>query len=799
MLAHITKDKQGEEVKQSLKEHSLNTANYAKDALKGTGFESCAYLAGILHDMGKAKEEFQDYLIKGYNGEKVVRGSVNHTFAGVIYLLEKYHILSTKDDRYKCLTAEILSFAIGSHHGLFDCCDLEGNNGFEKRLSKNRDAIYYDESVKNFIDEVVSEEDISDNIDSAINEVKDFFNKLMNRYKGIENGKSSIFFMISMICRMILSAVIYADRKDTIEFTNQIKMSVNTDSIWDKQCIYFEDKISKFDLNSDINKVRNSISNQCYEFAKNPSGINIMDIPTGGGKTLCSLRYSLTHAKIYNKKRIFFIIPLLAILDQNAEVIKDYVEDEDIVLEHHSNVVNEEVKEGELDYYELLTTTYDSPIIITTMVQFLNVLFSYKTSAIGRFQAFNDSVIVIDEIQSLPKKTVLMFNMAMNFLSEFCNCSIVLSSATQPCFDEVKWKLNYSKKPNMVILNEEEKKVFDRVKIINDVTPYGLDTSDYNEYFSNIINQHSSVLVITNTKKEALEIFKLLSDRGDIDLYHLSTLMCKKHRKDVLDELNIKLTKLQNNLKQGKQIKKIVCVSTQLVEAGVDFSFEAVVRALAGLDNLAQAAGRCNRSGEYLNGGTVYLFKFKNEKLKNLPDIKMAQDATQSVLYKNDDILGEKSISDFFNRLYYEAGSGKNPILGYPFKYSKQGDELGLANLWANINEFSKEDSKYLLHQPFLTMGKVFSVFDNNTLDVIVPYGDAEIKLKQLEMLVENNPYNLSVIFELIKELKEYTIGIYDYRKEALLDNGILFYLLDEKIYYLNTRAYDNTYGLDVP
>ena len=191
---------------------------------------------------------------------------------------------------------------------------------------------------------------------------------------------------------------------------------------------------------------------------------------------MCTLRYSLAHAEKYNKKRIIFIIPLLSVLDQNVKVIKDFVPDESEVLEHHSNVVREREMNGEeLDYYEYLTDSWNYPIVVSTLVQLLNILFSHQTSAVGRMQALCDSVIVIDEVQSLPKKVTVMFNMAMNFLRQFCNATIVLSSATQPCFEELKWSLRLAKEPDLVRLNQEQLQVFKRAEIFNRIDAYGMD------------------------------------------------------------------------------------------------------------------------------------------------------------------------------------------------------------------------------------------------------------------------------------------------------------------------------------
>jgi CRISPR-associated endonuclease/helicase Cas3 len=228
---------------------------------------------------------------------------------------------------------------------------------------------------------------------------------------------------------------------------------------WQKQLDYLNDKIEKFNQSSMLNRVRSDISKQCMEFAERPCGIYRLNVPTGAGKTISSLRYALAHAKKYGKKRIVFIIPFLSVLDQNAKVIREYIADSDLIVEHHSNVIRER-KGEQLDEYEILMEHWDAPIMISTMVQLLDILFGNKTSAIGRMRALCNSVIVIDEVQSIPKKTMEMFSMALNFLSCHCNATILLSSATQPCFEKLDYALKLNDITDVVKLTKQQKEVF---------------------------------------------------------------------------------------------------------------------------------------------------------------------------------------------------------------------------------------------------------------------------------------------------------------------------------------------------
>ncbi len=793
-IAHI-RDMNGEEFTQSLKEHSKNTAIYAKSVLEKAGFADCAYLLGLLHDMGKAKQEFETYIKNSHRGEQVQRGSVNHTFAGVIYLLEKYH---SKKNPSHFLASEILSFAIGAHHGLFDCCSLDGKNGFAYRLEKDKNVIHYSESIENFFREVVDELYITELFEKTSDEIWSFYNQLQNKYKGKNEGNERIFFEMSMLCRLLLSSIIYGDRKDTIEFMSDRKKEALKFS-WKEELDFFEDKFAKMISDSPINKVRADISKQCASFAQKGDGIYNLNVPTGGGKTLCTLRYALIHAEKYRKKRIIFVIPLLSILDQNSKVIKSYIKNNDIVMEHHSNIVRERHDGNELDDYELFTVTWDSPVIVTTMVQFLNILFSHETSAIGRMQALCDSIIVIDEIQSLPKKMILMFNMAINFLKDFCHATIILSSATQPSLGKVKWPVEYDEPVDMVNLTNEQIEVFGRTEIVDKTTPAGMALAECSEFCMELLDEVTSELIICNTKRQALEIYRQIEEMDYVRVYHLSTSMCKAHRAEVLDNLTSDLKMLRENV-SSLPYKKVMCVSTQLVEAGVDFSFECVVRLMAGIDNLAQAAGRCNRNGEFGRKCKVYLVNINNkdEDLRYLSDIKKAKDSTEVVLHSGSELvlknlIGKEAVELFYSSVFVNAK--EKDELSYVVKLKDINFKKRLAYLLANKENHSDKCNSFLLRQPFLTVGKEFKVFDDETTDIIVPYKDGKKYIDELTEIA-NQPCRTYELIDIMEKLKEYTVSIYDWQKSKLDENGMLLSYIDGKMLILKEEAYSELTGI---
>lgn len=794
LLAHLT-NYHSVRKEQSLKEHCLQTASYAAGSIGSTELYHTIYLAGILHDAGKAKEEFVNYLEDAYQGKPVKRGTVNHTFAGVIWLFEKYHTeTSTQWERLSC---EIIGYAIGAHHGMFDCTDLDGKNGFLHRLQKDREELCYEETICNYFSEVVEVSSLEEHFAKAVDEIRELFESFKDIYGARAGGK--IFFQVSMVTRIVLSAVIYGDRRDTSIFMSMQKPQQKLPD-WKQMKQFFEEKISRFDSGGPLNQTRCEISSQCLKSAEKPSGIFRLNVPTGAGKTLCTLRYALAHAEKYGKKRIIFVIPLLSVLDQNAKVIRDYVPDEADVLEHHSNVIREISKGEEIDPMEFLAESWNYPIVVSTMVQLLNILFSSQTSAAGRMQALCDSVIVIDEVQSLPKKATVMFNMAMNFLQQCCHASIILSSATQPCFEELQWPLHFSQEPDLVQLNPEQLQVFKRAEIFNRIDAYGMDWEQCTKFCREQMEQHASLLVICNTKAEAKILYEKLQEYAEHenwDIFHLSTAMCQAHRMQKLQNLTENLRRVQESVQNRQPVRKQICISTQLIEAGVDLSFECVIRVLAGIDNLAQAAGRCNRSNEYGRLGNVYFINLKSENLSMLREIQSAQNSTCKVLAGWDEtkesLIGEQSARNFYRYLFEETKSETK----YPVKDC--GTTIYLTDLLSNYNGSAEnsENKSFILHQPFQTVGKKFQVFEQDTVDVVAPFELGIHLIEQMESMDERH-LDWERLKEIVQQAKKYTVSVYQWQKEKLDQAGMLYSILDGRILVLDGQAYDLELGLTI-
>lgn len=784
--AHIRKV-DGKKYIQTVEEHCHGVAEIAAELLRDIGLEKTAYLAGIIHDLGKFSENFKNYIEKAADGEKVQRGSVNHTFAGVRFLLEKH---SDKQlSGFSDIVLEILAYAVGAHHGLFDCVDDNNNNGFTKRIQK--EGIDYLNAAQEFLKICCSKQDIEDLLKQSEKECLPVFNEIEkladNADAKIQN--TQITFYIGFLARLILSAIIEADRSDTAQFMNGYseKTVKNISEIWINCIKNVEQKLSTMPLDKPINKTRAQISALCAEAGNLESGIYRLNLPTGAGKTLTSLRYALHHALKHNKKRIIFTMPLLSIIEQNAGIIHDYIGNEELILEHHSNIVETD-ENDELDKRELLVESWDVPIIITTMVQLLNTLFAGKTANIRRMQALCNSIIVIDEVQTVPDKMLSLFNLALNFLAKICNATIILCSATQPCFEKTMYPLDKSVK-DLITLTKEQETVFKRVRL---EYKGEMDCEELADFAAGILEENNSLLLVCNTKNEAAVMFNLLCSKiKDVKAFHISAGMCTAHRKETIKEMQEAL--------ENKQ-QKVLGVSTQVIEAGVDVSFARVIRLLAGMDNIVQATGRENRNREFDGLAPGYIVRLKGEFLKGLSEIEAAKNAATNLLvkYKNnpqiydDDLMSAKAVNEYYKSLYENVKSGYHDF----YIESVRDSILNLMSCNENVDSGKiPEYNKYFMHQALKTAGGLFTVFDESSIDIIVPYNRG-IEIIQEVFAVGDKDYEK--LKAVLKEAKLYTVSLFKYQKIKLEEQGALIFVSSVGVYILQDGYYDELTGLNL-
>ena len=782
-LAHIREDG----TRQTVEAHCRNTAAYAKECLKKTGMEDAAYLSGLLHDMGKCQVEFQDYL---FAAEKT-RGSVIHTFQGCRYILEHFHVDGAQ--RYEDITSELAAYAIGAHHGLFDCVDDMRNSGFEHRMTSGKDN--YDEAKNNFLKECADAKEIEKLFEKANDGLLAVYGKAGSLAAKDGGGSPGInlHFYIGMLARMLASAVIEGDRRDTAEFMSgtlglQGKSNIEADDdadrkeTWNNCLSYLENKLEEFGTDTAVKKARMSISEQCKNFADCSCGVYRLNVPTGSGKTLAALRFALAHAAIHDKQRIIYTAPLLTILDQNSEEIRSFIGNDRIVLEHYSNIIN--CEDGEdLDARELLLENWKAPVIITSMVQLLNTMFKDKTSSIRRFNALCNSVVIIDEVQTIPSKMLSMFNMAVNFLTSICGTTFVLCSATQPAFKRADYPIS-SNLDSIVPYDKKIWMTFHRTDIIdagNMVLP------DIAAFAMEKLNISNNILVICNKKAEAEYIYKVISDSG-IYCLHLSAAMCQAHRRDVLKKVEEAL------IESKKSLRKFILVATQVVEAGVDISFECVIRLSAGMDSVVQSAGRCNRHGEMGTAAPVYLINCLDEDLSLLSEIRDGKTATGELLEKyvrnpirfENSLSSDISIDSYYERLYSNMALHAQD---YALENGATLFDLLSANTKYADKDF-KYAGKYFMRQAFKTAGMSFQVFDDDSEDVIVPYGAGRLLIDELYSM-QTGAYAFPPNGWLEK-VKPYTVSVYNWQKEKI-GNGIETV---EGVFVLQENYYNAVTGL---
>ena len=754
-LAHILNPSPGdpgetEAARQTVRDHCRRTAEYAAQALAPVSLSTAGYLAGLVHDLGKYTSRFQTYLLRGEG----TRGSVNHTFAGVRLLLERYFDENAED--FSGVVCELLALAAGGHHGLFNCIDDRQQSGFRHRLTK--EDIGYQEATGNFLRLCAEEQELDRLFRGALEELTPVLEKILS----MTSEDHPFFddetaFYSGLLSRLLLSGVIEGDRQDTAEFMNRAQFPPKRDAealerLWDTCLRRVEARLDALPQVSDIDRARRSISEQCREGAARPGGVFRLNVPTGGGKTLSSLRFALAHARLHRKQRIFFASPLLSILEQNAGVIREYLSDDTLILEHHSNVVRTEETPECLDRRELLTETWNAPVILTTLVQLLNTLFSGKTSAIRRFHALCGSVIVIDEVQTVPAKLLSLFSLAVNFLAEICGTTVVLCSATQPCMERIDHPL-HTPLQDLVPYSDRLWRPFRRTEFcpvgersLEDIAQFALE------------HLETSLLVVCNKKAQAETLFHLLEDGGDFALFQLSAAMCVQHRRDTLE-------RVRASLEAGQ---RTVCVSTQVIEAGVDISFASVIRLTAGMDSVIQAAGRCNRNGEAGPGvlAPVYLIGERNEQLGRLPDIQRGKNASRELLtafQSHPDRYGRRLDSDEAVGYYYRALYRGMEDCHRDFIWRK--GEPSLLSL-LSLNGYCQEDTPYYFRQAFRLAGSRFQVFEEDSTDVIVPYGRGKSLI--CDLCGERAGRDPRYLKNLLAEARSYTVSLYRYQIDRL-------------------------------
>ena len=789
--AHIRRTRDGTVEIQTVSEHCKGTAAIASVLLQPIHFEKVGSLCGLIHDAGKYTAAFQSYITRVFQGEKLARGSVNHTFTGVRYILEEFR--DPNGCSAETLTKDILAYAVGAHHGTFDCIDENGKEGFQER--ETRQGIFYEEAVSNYLRLCCSRERLQCLFEEAENEIQLFVRKMVEQRDNLMNsnssagGMSELQYYYGCLGRLVLSAVIDGDRRNTSEFMGNRTFPLPLQDMreaWGQELTYMEGKLADFDNWSVLNQARRGISENCRQAAELEPGIFRLNVPTGAGKTLSSLRFALAHAKKWNFKHIFFVSPLLSVLEQNAEVVHTYLQDQTKILEHHSNVVQPEDNGNELNLNELLVETWDAPVIITTLVQLLNTMFSGETRCIRRFHSLCNAVLVIDEVQSVPGNMLTIFNLMLLFLTRLCGTTVVLCSATQPYLEGTEHPIR-GPVYDIVPYSEKIWEVFHRTEICN---AGAMRLDQIATYAAGKAVEVKSLLVICNRKDQAERLYQEMKEQ--FRTFHLSASMCMNHRRKVLKQI-------RDALREDSG-KPVVCIATQVIQAGVDISFQMVIRLLAGMDSVVQSAGRCNRNRESETLGKVYVVDCSNENLRMLSEIQREKTASQELLYEfeenpgsfRNDLSSEEAIREYYIYLYRDMPQRFQD-------YMIPGTEDSLYELLSDNNRwkiYAKNRGRgHVLQQAFRTAGREFHVFDKATVDAIVPYEEGNSIIGALCSLEAEN--SLEYRESWLRKARGYAVTVYPYQMQVLQEAGALHETYPGSgIWYLANGYYDPDTGV---
>ncbi len=812
-LAHV-RPSDGQQ--QTLQEHLEGVAKLSRGFASKIGLDHSGELIGLVHDLGKYSQAFQNYLKSAVDllnpdddeefvNAKGLKGKIDHSTAGAQLAWREL----SKQGKFGEIAGQILSLCIASHHsGLIDCLTLDVarpvEDGFTRRINKVEEKAHFEEaltradaSILARAYEIVSREELLESLKSVIRRII---------ICSPERSDKSVVaqFHIGLLVRLLFSCLIDGDRINSADFEKPwaARSRLRGEYVpWNVLIERLDAHLASLKPRHAIDEIRNNISRHCFAAATRDKGLFTLSVPTGGGKTLASLRFALCHANRHAMDRVVYVIPFTSIIDQNADVVRDILEPPgrpegsvQIVLEHHSNLTPEQQSWRD----KLLTDNWDAPVVYTTSVQFLEALFGAGTRGARRMHQLANAVIVFDEIQTLPIRCVHLFNNAVNFLVEQCGSTVILCTATQPLLDNVDRKKGAIALTDSSEIMPNVQSLFDslkRVSVTDSRKPGGWAATEIADLAQEQSRDSGSCLVVVNTKKMAKAIYLALAPTNESPLFHLSTSMCPAHRRKILAEVRARLA-------SGDRVR---CVSTQLIEAGVDVDFGSVIRCLAGLDSIAQAAGRCNRNGLRAKGiVSVVNPAPESENLRSLTDITIGRDIAERIIDEylqrpgkfDDDLIGPKAMTSYYEYYFFR----RTEDMAYKVSSDRIGRDDTLLNLLSR-NSLAEVDycrskqqkPEIYLRQSFMTAAKAFQAIDAPTQGVIVPYG---IQGREIVNELCAVP-ELEQQYELLRRAQQFTVNVFPNVLKKLIESDALNEVQEDSgIYYLNERYYSEEFGL---
>lgn len=748
-IAHVRALEDGSYETQPLLDHLHGVAelaqSYAERITDYPELGEIGYLLGLLHDLGKYQEGFQRYIRQQSGLDPTLNGwRTPHSPAGARYAYD----LKQAGGSQQLL--KILSLCIGAHHrGLYNDSEWRGqvvSSSDTKRAVANL--------VKGLRPEANQLEELLHK--ASLDKVATMWDKLDEED-------------YQLLVRMLFSCLVDADCLDTERFMSPDKSLVrqSAKASLEQMLAQLEEYVSHFNREGRINEARAAFLDQCRTHGRTAKRkIYSLTLPTGAGKTVSSMMWALEHAIAQGCERIIYVIPYTSIITQTAQTFRD-IFGADQVLEHHSDVDAKERADEAMEYTKLMTENWDVPLVVTTNVQFFESLYAHRVSRCRKLHNICNSVVVFDEVQMFPPRLLNPILRVVESLHYAFRVEPLFCTATLPVFDKniladskrIGHEFFFLEEPiqEVVPYDAERFAPFDKVRYHWD--PLRLSTEELAER----LGEHESFLCIVNSRKDAARLYAALQaqDKSSEGLIHLSRRMCSAHIQKRIEEI-------RHRLKDGEPVR---VVSTPLVEAGVDLDFPVVYRAMAGLDSVMQAAGRCNREGRMAAPGEVYIFRLTDG--TDIPgEMSWAQGALEDLL----DRLSEQGAPQRAEiERYYQAFY--NDVDCFDNKKDKEVSKL----LWDE-----GDDRCEGLRFEYETASENFRYIENQDTPIVIPYGDAG------KAIIKKLQSNLPLTRQEYRQMNRLTVGLK--QKDCLtLGSSIsvsecgIAYLANDKLYSAET------------
>jgi len=669
---------------QPLEDHLKNVAEMAGRFADQFDAKTWAFLLGENHDLGKGTYAWQAYLRRANNlideFAKYYEGHPTHAFTGAQCMLK-----NSKE------VGKLLAYCIAGHHGGLPNWDDSSASSLKRRLQQNYPEVTHHHSVPKFPTKLP-----------------------------ITTEQNRFGFQLQFFTRMLFSCLVDADYLDTEMWLDKEKSKWRSgypelDMLNEKFWQEFNALRNKADQTSIVNQKREYVLRDCLQAAEKGRGVFSLTVPTGGGKTLASMAFAMNHAKKHGLRRIIYVIPFTSIIEQNARVFRNILGN-DVVLEHHCNFIPDDS-----DWKtRLASENWDAPIVVTTNVQFFNSFYANKPSKCRKLHNVVDSVIIFDEVQAIPVEKLKPCLEVIKELANSYGVTSVLCTATQPA---IGFSGEFpSGLKNVVEIVQNVPDLFLSLKRTKEQFIGELD----NKAVAGCLSELDQVLCIVNTRQQALDIFNALPD-SDANI-HLSALMYPAHR-------TRKLNKIRQRIEDGNPCR---VVSTQLIEAGVDIDFPCVYRAVAGIDSIAQAAGRCNRNGLSTTPCNVFVFKFPENQ-----DCAFFRQAAQSAAKLFKRFSGNLTSPECVRKYFAD----------YFWKNEQRMDSDGIIDLCLTAQSGNVQ---------FKDIGK-FEMIHTATIPIVIALQDDAQKLIQFLAFAEHKG-------AILRRLQQYTVQIYSHQFAEIHD-----------------------------